>query len=189
MRRGFWALVFSGLLLLPGQQAAAAPSRQDVCAEYAARVALPSLMQSYLYSPQGYGPYGYAPLTYPFGVGPYGVAAYFGGPGVPVGAVPAYGPLGPGLTAANIARFVLEPARFAWADPANVGTLIALASLQQSELGNLNTRYTLSASYQEMASSWAAAYATQASAALAVARTLCEGLQPTPGGGSEAPAR
>jgi hypothetical protein len=183
MRRFLAGLTICGLLVLPGN-AAAAPEAQDQCAEYSARAAMPSLMESYQYSPRGYGMLGFAPLTYPFGVGPYGNAVYFGGPGVPFGSAPAFGPLGPGLTANNIAAGIIGPSGMMLNQPQNFGTLIGLASLQQAELGNLNARYTLSSSYQEMASSWAAAYATQASATMAILRTLCEGLQPSSGSSS-----
>jgi hypothetical protein len=186
MHRVLAALTIGGLLLLPGA-VSAAPAAQDVCAEYASRVAMPSLMESYQFSPRGYGQYGFAPLTYPFGVGPYGNAVYFGGPGVPFGTAPAFGPLGPGLTANNIFTNVIAPSGTMLNQPPNFGTLISLAALQQAELGNLNGRYTLSATYQDMASSWAAAYATQAAAALAVARTLCEGRQPSSGGSRSNP--
>ncbi|HZR98552.1 MAG TPA: hypothetical protein VFE37_07595, partial [Chloroflexota bacterium] len=101
MRRLVLALTIAGLVALPGQVARADDSGSDPCTAYAARSALPSLYQSYQFSPQGYGPFGYAPLTYPFGTGPYAVGAFFGGPGVPFGTAPAFGPLGPGLTANN----------------------------------------------------------------------------------------
>jgi hypothetical protein len=133
-------------------------------------MALPSLQQSYAFSPAGYGPFGYAPLTYPFGAGPYGVAAFFGPPGL----VPAFGPLGPGLTANWIAQRLLAPAGVNLADPANASTLLALATLQQAELGTLNTRYSNAAYFQTAAATWAGAYATQAAAVFARAKASCQ---------------
>jgi hypothetical protein len=185
MRKLFMALALGSLLALPSQGARA--QGNDICTEYALKVALPSLQQSYMFSPAGYGPFGYAPLTYPFGVGPYGVAAFFGGPGVPFGAAPAFGPLGPGLTANLIALGVLAPSGFALYDPANVGTLISLAALQQAELGSLNTRYSNSAYYQTAAATWAGAYATQAATAFTLAQAYCQQRQPqAPAGGNGA---
>jgi hypothetical protein len=135
---------------------------------------MPSLYQSYQFSPQGYGPFGYAPLTYPFGVGPYGNAAYFGGPGVPFGTAPAFGPLGPGLTANNIFSNVINPSGTMLTQPANFPTLISLAALQQGELGTINTRYSNSAYYQTAAATWAGAYATQAASAFTILQALCQ---------------
>jgi len=102
MHRALVAALLAGLLLLPGQAARADDTEPDPCAAYAARAALPALLQSYQFSPQGVGRFGYAPLTYPFGVGPYGNGAFFGGRGVPFGSAPAFGPFGPGNTANNL---------------------------------------------------------------------------------------
>jgi len=134
---------------------------------------MPSLYQSYQFSPQGYGGQGYAPLTYPFSVGPYGNAAYFGGAGVPFGSAPAFGPLGPGLTANNIYTQVIQPSGTALNQPANFGTLVGLAGVQQGELGTLNGRYGNSALYQTASATWAGAYATQASSAFTILQALC----------------
>ncbi len=172
MSRGLAAALLAGLLLLPGPVARADNSGPDPCALYAAQQALPLLYQSYQYSPQGYGPFGYAPLTYPFGVGPYGTAAFFGGPGVPFGTAPAFGPLGPGLTANNIFTNVIAPTGTALNTPANFPLLVSLASQQQLELGTLNTRYSNSAYYQTAAATWAASYAAAAGATFS--RTLAE---------------
>jgi hypothetical protein len=169
------ALALAGLCVVPGQVAHA---QADVCTDYALQVAFPSLQQSYQFSPQGYGPFGYAPLTYPFGVGPYGVGAFFGGRGVPYGSAPAFGPLGPGLTANAIARNVIAPTGTALNDPANFGTLISLAGLQQGELGTLNTRYSNSAYFQTASATWAGAYATQAATAFTLAQAFCQQRQP-----------
>ena len=173
MRRLVLALALAGLLALPGQ-AAQAQDGPDPCTAYAARSAMPSLAQSYQFSPQGDGPFGYAPLTYPFGVGPYGNAAFFGGPGVPFGRAPAFGPLGPGLTANNIFNQIIRPSGTVLTQPANFGTLISLAGLQQSELGSLNTRYSNSAYFQTAAATWAGAYATQAASAFTILQALCQ---------------
>ena len=179
MRKLFMALALGSLLALPSQGARA--QGNDICTEYALKVALPSLQQSYMFSPAGYGPFGSAPLTYPVGVGPYGVAAFFGGPGVPFGAAPAFGPLGPGLTANLIALGVLAPRGFALFDPANAGTLISLAALQQAELATLHTRYSNSAYYQTAAATWANSYAAEAAAVFARAQAECrQRLGPPP---------
>jgi hypothetical protein len=175
MHRVVLALAIAGLAALPGQVARADDdSGPDPCIAYAARSALPSLYQSYQFSPQGYGQLGYAPLSYPFSVGPYGNAAYFGGPGVPFGTAPAFGPLGPGLTANNIFTNVINPTGTALNQPANFPTLISLASLQQGELGTLNGRYGNSALYQTASATWAGAYATQAASAMTILQALCQ---------------
>ena len=171
MRRLVLALAMASLVALPGQIARA---DDDPCIAYAARSALPSLYQSYQFSPQGYGGAGYAPLTYPFSVGPYGNAAFFGGPGVPFGTAPAFGPLGPGLTANNIFSQVIAPSGTALTAPANFGTLTGLAALQQGELGTLNGRYGNSALYQTASATWAGAYATQAASAMTILQALCQ---------------
>ncbi len=180
MRRGLLAILAAGLLTLPAASGHAQEGR-DPCVAYALDQAIPLLMESYRFSPAGYGPFGYAPLTYPFGVGPYGVAAFFGGPGVPFGAAPAFGPLGPGLTANLIALGVLAPSGFGLFAPANVGTLISLAALQQAELATLNTRYSNSAYYQTAAATWANSYAAEAAAVFARAQAECrQRLGPPP---------
>jgi hypothetical protein len=192
MRRLVLALAIAGLVALPGQVARAQDDKgPDVCTAYAARSAMPSLVQSYQFSPQGYGPFGYAPLTYPFGTGPYAVAAFMGGPGVPFGTAPAFGPLGPGLTANNIFTNVINPSGTVLTQPANFGTLISLAGLQQGELGTLNTRYSNSAYYQTAAATWAGSYAAAAGATFS--RTLAEcqqaqrSQQPAPAPAESAP--
>lgn len=180
MRRLVLALAMAGLAALPGQIARADDNSPDQCTAYAARSSMPSLYQSYQFSPQGYGPFGYAPLSYPFGVGPYGNAAFFGGPGVPFGAAPAFGPLGPGLTANNVFTQVINPTGTALGVPANFPTLIGLAALQQSELSTLNGRYANSAAFQTSAATFAQNYATEAGATFARALAECNGQQPQP---------
>jgi len=144
---------------------------------YAVQAALPALMQSYQYSPQGYGGQGFAPLTYPFSVGPYGNAAFFGGRGVPFGSAPAFGPLGPGLTANNIYTQVIQPTGTALNQPANFGTLTSLAGLQQLEQGVLNGRYNNSSAYQTTAATYAQNYAAQAGATFTSALAACTAQQ------------
>jgi hypothetical protein len=158
-------------------QSVQAQNGPDPCSYNAARSALPSLQQSWAFSPAGYGSLGYAPLTYPFGVSPYAEAAFYGPPGL----APAFGPVGPGLTANLIARGVLRPQGYSLTDPANVGTLVSLASLQQGELGTLNTRYSNGAYYQTASATWAGAYATQAASAFTILQALCQN-QPAPNG-------
>lgn len=178
MRRTLVALAIAGLLALPVSQASA--DEPDRCTGYAASAAFPSLMQSYQFSPQGYGGLGYAPLTYPFGTGPYGVGTFFGGPGVPYGTVPAFGPIGPGFTSVNLANNVLIPQT--GYSPYNAAvatsTTIPLLGLQQGELANLNVRYSNSAYYQTASATWAGAYATQASTAFTILQALCNNPPP-----------
>jgi hypothetical protein len=180
MRRLLLALAAAGLLVAPSASARAA-EQADPCVDAALDAAMPALMQSYQYSPQGYGPFGYAPLTYPFGVGPYGVGAFFGGRGVPYGSAPAFGPLGPGLTANAIARNVIAPTGTPLNTPANVGTLISLAQLQQAEMATLNARYSNAAYYQTAAATWANSYATEAAATYTRVLAQCQNRQPSPG--------
>ncbi|HZU04732.1 MAG TPA: hypothetical protein VFB73_02055, partial [Chloroflexota bacterium] len=82
MRLAVGVLALTGFFLGAIPAVHAQSEEPDPCTLYAARMALPSLQQSYAFSPAGYGPFGYAPLTYPFGAGPYGVAAFFGPPGL-----------------------------------------------------------------------------------------------------------
>jgi hypothetical protein len=130
-------------------------------------------MRSYEFSPRGYGQQGFAPLTYPFGVGPYGVATYFGGPGAPVGSAPAFGPLGPGLTAANLSRAVIVPSGIALNNVRNLPTLTGLAGMQQGELINLFLRYLNSVLAQDTAAINAAVYAGEAALTLENALIHC----------------
>ena len=178
MRRLVLALAVAGLLASP-VQVTHAQDGPDPCTAQALDAAMPILMRSYEFSPQGYGPFGYAPLTYPFGVGPYGVGAFFGGRGVPFGTAPAFGPLGPGLTAVAIANRAITPSGTALTAPANFGTLISLAALQQAELANLNARYSNAAYYQTAAATWAASYAAEAAATFTRVQAECQQRQPS----------
>jgi hypothetical protein len=185
MHRPFVAALLAGLLLLPGQAALAQDDGPDPCAAYAAQAALPSLLQSYQYSPQGYGGMGFAPLTYPFGVGPYGNAAFFGGRGVPFGTAPAFGPLGPGLTANNIFSRVINPTGTVLTQPANFGTLVGLAAQQQLEMAVLNGRYNNASAYQFAAATYAQNYAQQAGATFTRALAECSSQPRVPSPASE----
>ena len=53
MRRLTLALLFASLVALPTQHAYAQADQPDPCPGYAAQMALPALLQSYQYSPQG----------------------------------------------------------------------------------------------------------------------------------------
>lgn len=172
MRRMLLALAVAGCLIAPAP-VARADDALKVCQEYAARLALPLLMQSYQFSPWGYGSYGYGPLTYPFGPGAIGAATLFGGPGAPPGTVASYGPLGPGPTALNLLRGVLLPARVSLSSPSSVRVLGPLAALQQGEQINLFLRYLNSALYQEAAAIHAAVYAGEAAVTLENAMLHC----------------
>ena len=184
------ALLLASLVALPTQRASA-QDQPDPCPAYAAQVALPALLQSYQYSPQGYGPFGFAPLTYPFGAGPYGNAALFGAP-VPGGMLPlspSFGPLGPGGITSNVfANRVLQPSGFSLTNPANIGNVTGLLTLQQAELATLNGRYNNSGSYQTAAATYMYGYATEAAAAFARALAECKSQQPTPATSAPNPA-
>jgi len=169
MKRSLIAAAAVGLLALTGGTARA-QGGPDACTGWAAQASLPALAQSYAYTPGGYGPYGYGPLMQPFGNGPAGVAAYYGPPGT----VAAYGPLGPGPTANQIAQSVLVPSGYNPLNPANVGTTIALAGLQQAELISLNGRYLNSAAFQQASATWANSYATQAATTFTLLQALCQ---------------
>jgi len=181
MRRLTLALLFASLVALPTQHAYAQADQPDPCPGYAAQVALPALLQSYQYSPQGYGPWGFAPLTYPFGAGPYGNAALFGipGPGGMYPVTPSFGPLGPGLTSNLFATRVLAPSGFSPFNPANTGNVIALLGLQQAELAQLNARYNNAGGYQTAAATYMYGYATEAASTFARAMAECKNLQPS----------
>jgi hypothetical protein len=181
MRRLLLALLFASLVALPTQGVYAQGDQPDPCPGYAAQVALPALLQSYQYSPQGYGPFGFAPLTYPFGAGPYGNAAFFGipGPGGMLPLSPSFGPLGPGgLTSNVLANRVLQPSGFSLTNPANIGNLTSLLALQQAELATLNGRYNNSGSYQTASATYMYGYATEAASAFARAMAECKSQQP-----------
>jgi hypothetical protein len=155
----------------------------STCLGYAGQSALPLLGEAQNYTPTGYGPYGWAPLTQPWGAGPIGPLTAYSPPGV----VPAYGPLGPGLTANAIAAFAVPPGGFGFNNPnlnnyANVSTLTSLAALQQGEQGTLYGRYGLAPAYQLASGTWRAAYSTQAASTFAVALALCVHRPPAASG-------
>ncbi len=189
MRRFLVALLASGLLALPALPAHAQIGSGQLleglsnCLEYAGQSALPSLSQAQMFNPgTPWGPYGWAPpLSQPYGAGPIGPATLYSPPGL----VAAYGPLGAGPTAANIAAATIPAGGFGFQNP-NVNnylttqTLIGLAGLQQGELGTLQGRYGLAAGYQTAAGTWAAGLSGRAAATLAVALSLCLGQSAAP---------
>jgi hypothetical protein len=186
MRRTVTALLGVGLLV-----AAAAPAAQaqtsgvDPCGIPARTPARASLSQAMMFTPMGYGPFGWGPIMSPWGPDPWGAAALFG----PPGAVANAGPLGPGLTANNLATAII----------ANGGTLspsqqVDFASQQQTELGTLLDRYTLGAQLQLAGATWAGGLATRANASRTILPRLCRqqqaeaaGARAASGGASDAP--
>jgi hypothetical protein len=187
MRRLLVALLASTALALPTLPAHAQIGSGQLleglsnCLEYAGQSALPSLAQAQALTPGGYGPYGWAPLTQPFGAGPIGPATLYSPPGL----VPTYGPLGPGLTAMNIAQAAIPPGGFGFQNQnvnnyLNAQTVIGLAGLQQGELGTLQGRYGVAAGYQTAAGTWASGLSARAGATLAVAMALCLGQSAAP---------
>jgi hypothetical protein len=187
MRRFLVALLASTALALPALPASAQTGGGELlqglanCLDYAGQSALPSLAQAQAFTPGGYGPYGWAPLTQPFGAGPIGPATAYSPPGL----APVYGPLGPGLTAMNIAATAIPPGGFGFQNQnvnnyLNAQTLIGLAGLQQGELGTLQGRYGLAAGYQTAGATWATGLSARAGATLAVAMALCLGQSASP---------
>jgi hypothetical protein len=159
------------------QQLAERFAGADACNLYAAQVALPALTQSFTTNPGG-GPAPWAPLSQPFGAGPLGPATF----NSPAGVVPAYGPLGPGQTAAAIAQAANPaPTLSANGTPTqnflNATTLLGLAGLQQAELGTLYGRSGAASATENAAAAWVAAWASQASATLSIMRGYCHGQQ------------
>jgi hypothetical protein len=178
MRRILTALLASGLLCLSAGQAHAQQGPQIIspCIDYAGNAALPSLQQAYQFDPSNmYGPSGWAQyMGQPFGAGPYGPATAFSPPGL----VAAYGPFGPGPTAANIAALTIPPGGFGFNNPninnfANTTTALGLAGLQQGELGTLYGRYGLGAGYQTAAGMWTAGLSGRAASTFAILLALC----------------
>jgi hypothetical protein len=150
----------------------------DNCAYWAAQNALPALNLAYANTPSGSGPHAWAALGQPFGAGPVGPTTLFSPPGL----VPVYGPLGPGNTAAAIAVGAIPPG--GWrpsgvpaTDFRNTLTLVGLGALQQAELGNLYTRYGLSATYQAAEGFLSQAYSAQAAAAVPILGAMCRSQQ------------
>jgi hypothetical protein len=182
MRRIIVALLASGLLALPAAPTHAQGGGGQLieglanCLEYAGQSALPSLSMAQQFTPSGVGPYGWAPLTQPFGAGPIGPATMYSPPGL----VAAYGPLGPGPTAATIAGLTIPQGGFGFQNQnlnnyLTTQTLLGLGGLQQAELGTLQGRYTLGGIYQTAAATWATGLSARAGSTLAVALALCLG--------------
>jgi hypothetical protein len=65
----------------------------------------------------------------------------------------------------------------ALAQSTNQSTLTSLASLQQSELGNLLARYQTGALYQTAGAVWGLGYAVNAAATRTILRGMCRGRQ------------
>jgi hypothetical protein len=159
------------------QELAARFATPDPCHTYAARAALPALTQAYTLSPGG-GPAPWAPLTQPFGAGPIGPATLYSPPGL----VAAYGPLGPGPTAAALVQSATNPPTLsANGTPiqnfTNALTLLGLAGLQQAELGTLYGRYGAASTTETAAGGWVGAWSGQANATLSILRGYCHGQQ------------
>jgi hypothetical protein len=159
------------------QQLAEGFANPDACQLYAAQVALPALTQSFTTNPGG-GPAPWAPLSQPFGAGPLGPATF----NSPAGLVPAYGPLGPGQTAAAIAQTANPaPTLSANGTPTqnfqNAITLLGLGGLQQAEQGTLLARQGVASATETAAAAWVIAWATQASVTLSIMRGYCHGQQ------------
>ena len=176
-------LLALGLVALPGHTALAQGQGLPQCAQYAAQAAMPVLQDAYNWTNYGYaplGPNGWNVLNQPFGAGPYGALAYYGPPGL----VAAFGPLGPGPTAQNIAQQFVPPGGFGFQNPnvnnfINFTTAASLAGLQQAELSNLSLRYSNAGIYQTAAATWRAGDAGLAAATLAVLNALCNGQMAT----------
>jgi hypothetical protein len=121
MRGSLLALLLVGALASP-VRSAHADDPVAFCEGVAAQQAMPLLLQSYQFTPNGYGNAGFGPLIGAFGAGPAGAAALVGPPGPtavsygpagslsPLGPLPiiaSAGPLGPGLTSTALQSIVL----------------------------------------------------------------------------------
>jgi hypothetical protein len=167
MRGTFAALLGVGLLLA-ASAAQAQTSSPNPCGMPARAPARATLAQATMFSPWGYGPFGWAPLLAPWGPDPWDTAALF----APPGTLAAYGPLGPGLTANNIASA-------ARANGINLSPSqqVDFASQQQTELGTLYHRFTLGAQLQLASATWALSLPARASAARSILPRLCRSQQ------------
>jgi hypothetical protein len=195
MRRILTVVLASGLLGLSAGQAHAQGGQMiSPCIDYAGYSALPSLQQAYMFDPSyGYASGGWAGLGQPYGAGPIGPLTAFSPPGL----IAAYGPLGPGPTAANIAAQTIPPGGFGFNNPSvnnfvNTTTALGLAGLQQGELGTLYARYGTGATYQTAAGMWTAGLSARAASTFAILLALCinhnppqlPGMTPPAGQGS-----
>jgi hypothetical protein len=176
MRQVYVALLAAALLAGPAASVSAQDSGQiSPCLDYAGYSALPSLQQAHQFNPStGYGQYGWDALTIPYGSGPIGRMTAFSPPGL----VAAYGPLGPGPTAANIAGTMIPPGGFGFNNASvnntvNVQTALGLAGLQQGELGNMYGRYAVGTASQITAATWAIGLSSRAASTFAILLGLC----------------
>jgi hypothetical protein len=165
-----------------GSSGAANPqtaAARQACLSDATDTAMGALGQSLQFNLGGVGPFGWAPLAQPFAPPvPIGAATMF----APAGLIPTYGPLGPGLTANNIATFAVPPGGFDFEipelrDSVNQSAQTHLASLQQGELATQLTRLQNGAQFQVAAGVWGLGYGLDASATRLVLRALCRGPQ------------
>jgi hypothetical protein len=162
------ALAVGGLLALAAPSAHA-QTDPNACFSQVNQAAWGTLSQGYYWSPGGYGPFGMAPLVQAFDPALAGVPPLFGAPPLPL---PAYGPLGPGLTSTAIQMNAIPAAGFGTNGLDN-GTLVDLAALQQQELATLNGRYGLGGSYQAAAVVWSLGATGEAGAMRRIGRALC----------------
>lgn len=150
-------------------------SEPDPCQLYGAQAALPALTQAYTVNP-GVSPSPPPPLTQPFGAGPIGPATAYSPPGL----TPVYGPLGPGTTAAAIARAATPPPTLSASGTPlqnyqNAQTLLGLAGLQQAEMSTLIGRSATAGTTQLAAGGWVSAWSQLANATLTIMRGYCRG--------------
>ena len=191
MRRLLLAALAGSLLSLPvGQAHAQGGQMISPCIDYAGYSALPSLQQAYQFDPStGYGGAGWGPLTQPFGAGPIGPMTAYSPPGL----VAAYGPLGPGPTAATIAARTIPQGGFGFQNQnvnqfVNTTTALGVAGLQQGELGTMYGRYGLGAGYQTAAGLWTAGLSGRAASTFAILLALCIDHNPPQMPGATPPA-
>jgi hypothetical protein len=170
MHRLLAALAVGGLLVLTAPPVAAQTDPR-ACFAQANQAAWGALTQGYNYSPAGYGPFGWAPLAQAFDPALAGAPPLYGAPPLPL---PAYGPLGPGLTSTAIMAGAIPSAGFG-VNGLDNSTLLDLQSLQQHELGTLNARYGVGASYQLAGSLWSLGQTYEARAIRQIGRALCAG--------------
>jgi hypothetical protein len=170
MYRLLAALAAGGLLVLTASPIAAQTDPR-ACFGQVNQAAWGTLAQSFNYSPAGVGPFGFAPLARAVDPALAGAPPLFGAPPLPLA---AYGPLGPGLTSTAIMANAIPAAGFGGNQLDN-GTLVDLQSQQQTELGTLNGRYGLGASYQLATVVWPLAASGEASAIRQIGRALCAG--------------
>jgi hypothetical protein len=170
MHRLLAALAVGGLLMLTASPLAAQTDPR-ACFAQANQAAWGTLAQGYNYSPAGYGPFGWGPFVQAFDPALAGAPPLYGAPPLPL---PAYGPLGPGLTSTAIMTGAIPPGGFGTSRLDN-GTLVDLQSLQQTEMGTLNGRYGQGWYYQFAPALWSSGISGEASAIRRIGRGLCAG--------------